>query len=147
MQVQEIMTSNPARCTPGASLKEAAQLMADYDCGEIPVVDDSGRPVGVVTDRDIACRGIAQGKAADAPVSEVMSSPAVTVSPETSLDDCCKTLEDNQIRRVPVVDESGSCCGMVSQADIARNASEHDTAQVVRDISRPTEESSRAGCC
>ncbi|MFU0505296.1 CBS domain-containing protein [Pseudaminobacter sp. NGMCC 1.201702] len=141
------MTSNPACCTADASLKEAARLMADHDCGEIPVVDDSGRPVGVVTDRDIACRGMAQGKAADAPVSEVMSSPAVTVTPETSLDDCCNTLEDNQIRRVPVVDESGSCCGMVSQADIARNASEHDTAQVGRDVSRPTEESSRAGCC
>ena len=147
MQVQEIMTSNPACCTADASLKDAAQLMADYDCGEIPVVDDSGRPVGVVTDRDIACRGMAQGKAADTLISEVMSSPAVTVTPETSLDDCCKTLEENQIRRVPVVDESGSCCGMVSQADIARNASEHDTAQVVRDVSRPTEESSRAGCC
>lgn len=121
--------------------------MADHDCGEIPVVDDGGGPVGVVTDRDIACRGMAQGKAADTRVAEVMSSSAVTVTPETSLDDCRKTLEDNQIRRVPVVDESGSCCGMVSQADIARNASEHDTAQVVRDVSRPTEESSRAGCC
>jgi CBS domain-containing protein len=147
MQVQEVMTTSPACCGVDTPLKEAAKLMADHDCGEIPVVDDQGRPVGVVTDRDIACRGMAQGKAADAPVSEVMSTPVVTVSPETSLDDCCKTLEENQIRRVPVVDESGACCGMVSQADIARHASEHETAQVVRDVSRPTHEDSRVGCC
>jgi CBS domain-containing protein len=147
MQVHEIMTSKPACCGPETSLKDAASLMTDHDCGEIPVIDDSGRPVGVVTDRDIACRGMGQGKAADAPVSEVMSSPVVTVSPDTSVDDCCKTLEENQIRRVPVVDESGVCCGMVSQADIARHAPEHETAQVLRDVSRPTQEASRVGCC
>jgi len=147
MQVREIMTADPACCAPDTALKDAARLMADQDCGELPVVDDRGRPVGVVTDRDIACRGVAQGKGAEAPVREVMSSPVVTVTPETSLEDCCRTLEENQIRRVPVVDRSGACCGMVSQADIARHAPERETAQVVRDVSRPTPEASRAGCC
>lgn len=76
-----------------------------------------------------------------------MSSPVVTTTPEASVEDCCKTLEENQIRRVPVVDESGGCCGMVSQADIAQRASEHEAAEVVREVSRPTQEPSRVGCC
>lgn len=140
MQVQEIMSSNPACCGPNTPLTDAAKLMADHDCGEIPVVDDLGRPVGVVTDRDITCRAVAQGMAASTPVREVMSNPVITATPEMSLDDCCKTLEENQIRRMPVVDGSGACCGMVSQADIALHAPEHETAEVVRDISRPTHE-------
>lgn len=147
MKVREIMTDNPACCGPETPIKEAARLMVENDCGELPVIDESRKPVGVVTDRDIACRGVAQDRSADTPVRDVMSSPVVTVSPETSVEDCCSTLGQNQIRRVPVVDESGSCCGMASQADIARNAPEVETAELVRDVSQPTEESSRVGCC
>lgn len=140
MQVQEIMSANPACCGPSTSLADAAKLMTDHDCGEIPVVDDAGRPIGVITDRDIACRAVAQGMAPSTPVRDVMSNPVITASPEMSLDDCCKTLEENQIRRMPVVDENGACCGMVSQADIALNAPEHEIAEVVRDVSRPAHE-------
>lgn len=105
------------------------------------------RPIGVVTDRDISCRGRAREKGPDAAVREMMSQPAVTTTPETDLDDCQRTLEENEIRRIPVVDETGKCCGMVSQADIARHASEDATASLVRDVSRSTEEASRVGCC
>ncbi len=147
MQVQEVMTRNPVCCAPETRLSDAARLMAEHDCGELPVLDEGGRPIGVVTDRDICCRGMAQEKGPDASVREVMSRPAVTTTPDADLDDCCRTLEENQIRRIPVVDETGRCCGMVSQADIARHASEDATASLVRDISRPTEEASRVGCC
>ena len=148
MQVREIMTENPTCCSPEASIQEAARLMAEHDCGEIPVVDQGRKPVGVVTDRDIACRAVAQGKDPRATkVQDVMSSPVVTVNPETDVQDCCKTLEQNQVRRVPVVDQSGGCCGMVSQADIARNAPERETAEVVKDVSQPTGRPSRVGCC
>lgn len=148
MQVREIMTTNPACCTPESSLQDVAKLMADCDCGEIPVLDEQGRPVGVVTDRDIACRAVAQGKdPAQTRAREVMSQPVVTVTPEENLEACCQRMEENQIRRLPVVDQSGRCCGMVSQADIARAAPEHEVAEVVRDVSRPTPESSRVGCC
>lgn len=147
MQVRDVMTENPACCAPETSLRGAAKLMSEMDCGEIPVLDDSGRPVGVVTDRDIACRGVAEAKPADTAVREVMSSPVVTIAPDATLEECCEVLEQNQIRRVPVVDGDGKCCGMVSQADIARHAPEHETAQVVRDVSRPTAESSGVGCC
>lgn len=147
MQAKDIMTKDPACCAPEATLQEAAKIMAERDCGEIPVLDERGSPIGVVTDRDIALRGVAQGKAADVPVREVMSSPVVTADPETGLEECCHSMEENQIRRLPVVDQSGKCCGMLSQADIARSASEHETAQLVRDISRPTPEPSRVTCC
>ena len=148
MQVREIMTENPACCSPDASIQEAARLMMEHDCGEIPVVDGQNRPVGVVTDRDISCRAVAQGKdPARTTVREVMSEPVVTVKPEDSVESCCQSMEENQIRRVPVVDESGSCCGMVAQADIAGQTSGDKTAEVVRDISKPTEEASRGGCC
>ena len=143
MQVREIMTDRPACCSPETSMRDAAKLMAECDCGEIPVVDERGHLIGVVTDRDIACRGVSQGKDALTPVREVMSSPAVTAKPDMSLDECCRLLEEKQIRRIPVIDGGGKVCGIVSQADIALNASEHETAELLRDVSRPTAEAAQ----
>lgn len=144
MRVQDVMTANPTCCTEQASLKEAARMMAQSDCGEIPVVDAQRRPTGVITDRDIACRAVAEGKDPQSTsVREVMSSPVVTVTPETDLDEVCEQMEAHQIRRIPVVDENGIVCGMVSQADIARTAPPRDTAEVVREISRPAGQAAR----
>ena len=140
MRVQEIMTKDPACCMPDTKLSEVAQMMADCDCGQIPVVEDrrSGRPVGVVTDRDITVRAVARGmNPLDMTVREVMTSPAITIHPNASIEDCCRTLEDRQLRRIPVVDENGRCCGMISQADIAQFAPENMTAEVVREVSQP----------
>lgn len=137
MHVQDIMTHKPSCCAPGTSVQAAAKLMVDNDCGEIPVLDDDGIPVGVITDRDIACRCVAEGKAHDTRVGEVMSSPVVTVTPATSIADCCAMMEKNQIRRVPVVDDAGKCCGMVSQADIALGSNAENTGELVRDVSKP----------
>lgn len=137
MQVSDIMTKEPACCSPTTSIKDAAKLMVDRNCGEVPVLDERGCPVGVVTDRDIACRGVAAGMPSDTPVSRVMSISVVTVTPETSVTDCCNKLEENQIRRAPVINNDGACCGMISQADIALHAKESEIAQVVREISKP----------
>lgn len=103
MKVQEIMSTNPVCCSPTSTIQEPAR-MTDCDCGEIPVVDAQREPVGVVTDRDIACRAVASGKGPNTPVQHVMSSPAITVSTDTSVDECCKVMESKQIRRVPVVE-------------------------------------------
>ena len=146
MKVREIMTTDVACCTPGTGLPEVARMMVEHDCGEIPVVDarDTMRPVGVVTDRDIACRTIALGlNPMSMTAAHCMSSPAVTVRPDDDMDECMRTLEDHQIRRVPVVDGDGRCCGMVAQADIARNVSKADTAEVVQEISKPNPAPSR----
>ena len=153
MQVREVMTENPVVCTPNTKLGDVAKLMAEHDCGCIPVVEDekSRRPIGVVTDRDITCRMVAEGKnPLEATAADCMSTPCVTATPEESVEDCCRKMEQNQIRRVPVVDGSGGCCGMVAQADVALDASEGDAAEVVKNVSRPTPEPSTVrggGCC
>lgn len=148
MQTKEIMTTAPGCCGPDTPLRDVARLMVERDCGEIPVVDQNRKPLGVVTDRDITCRTVAEGKnPLELTAKDCMSSPVVTVTPDTSVDDCCKVMEENQVRRVPVVDESGACCGMVSQADVAERGSKEETAEVVREVSRRTDTPSRVGCC
>ena len=141
MKVREIMTSNPACATPDMSLQEVARMMVDNDCGQIPVVDDarSRRPLGVVTDRDIVCRVVAEGKnPAKTTARDVMSAPAITVRPDMQVEDCCRVLEDKQVRRAPVADEAGQLSGMVSLADIAQTAPEKLTGEVVRTVSKRT---------
>jgi CBS-domain-containing membrane protein len=126
-------------------LREVARLMRDFDCGEIPVVDSGAkRPIGVVTDRDIACRAVAQGRnPMELSARDCMTAPVVTVTPDTSIEDCCRTMEERQIRRVPVVDEGGSCCGIVSQADLALRMANGHSADVVREVSRPSHASAQ----
>jgi CBS-domain-containing membrane protein len=140
MQVREIMTREPACCTPETKLQEVARLMSEHDCGEIPVVDGNSapKPVGVITDRDIALRAVAAGRdPSRLTARDCMTTPVVTVTPETEVESCCQVLEQHQIRRVPVVNERGEICGMVAQADIATFAPERATAEVVRSISQP----------
>lgn len=141
MNVNELMTKDPACCTPDANVQEAARLMKEHDCGCIPVIEDrnSKKPVGVITDRDICCRTVAEGKnPLDLTVQEVMTSNVETVTEDTSVEECCTLMEDKQIRRVVVVDGNGGCCGIVAQADIALQASENKTAEVVQEVSKTT---------
>lgn len=148
MQVKDVMTSDPACCTPDSTLQRVAEMMVENDCGEIPVVENiaSMKPIGVITDRDITCRTVAKGlNPLTMTVSDCMTTPCVTVTPDTSLDDCCRVLEENQIRRVPVVDSEGACCGIVALADIAKSAEKRETAEVVREVSEPSGSASAAG--
>jgi CBS domain-containing protein len=138
MTARDIMTTDPATCAPHLLLPEVARLMCDNDCGAIPVVDASGRCMGVVTDRDIACRVVAQGKdALQYRAEDCMSSSPITVTPETSVDECCRLLEKHQIRRLVVAD-GGGVCGMISQADVARIGADRQTAELVRNVSMET---------
>lgn len=140
MRVTDIMTPDPACCTPESSLPEVARLMVDNDCGEIPVVNDleSRKLTGVITDRDIVCRAIAEDKnPADTEVSEIMSTSLVTISEDAGVQECCEKMEEHQIRRIPVLDARGRICGIVSQADIARQTGVRETAEVVKDVSKP----------
>jgi len=135
------MTPNPACCTPDTGLREVAEMFVEHDCGAVPVVDDkeSMRALGVVTDRDIACRAIAKGiNALELTARDCMSSPGVTVRAEESLDAAIAAMEGSRVRRLIVVDESGRCCGIVSQADIALKGPTSKTGEVVRELSEPT---------
>lgn len=141
MNVKDVMTANPACCTSDMSLEEVAKMMVDNDCGCIPVVDSEAnkKPVGMITDRDITVRTVAEGKnPLDLKVSDAMTSNAITVTPMTSLEECCNLMESNQVRRVAVIDEKGACCGIIAQADIAVNADQRKTAEVVQEVSKST---------
>jgi CBS domain-containing protein len=134
---RDVMTMDPACCKADATIEEVAMLMVQSDCGEIPVVDDSGQPIGVITDRDIVARMIAQGKnPLGHMAAECMSKPVVTVRSDTPLDDVVTTMERHQIRRVPVTDDRGCCTGIIAQADIAWIGGEHEVAELVREVSR-----------
>ncbi|HEV7473823.1 MAG TPA: CBS domain-containing protein [Pyrinomonadaceae bacterium] len=140
MQVKEVMTKDPACCTGDTPLAEVAKMMLDNDCGEIPVVDSqTGKvPVGVVTDRDIVCRTLAKGlNPVELTATACMSKPIVTVGPDTSLEECCRIMEEKMIRRVPVVDERGACVGIVALADIARQSSKSVAGEIVKEVSEP----------
>jgi CBS domain-containing protein len=144
--VRDIMTADPACCAPDTPLREVARMMVENDCGCIPVVETHSPPtaVGVVTDRDIACRTVAAGlNPIEMTAQDIMTGPARTVTPETSVDDCLRLMEDNMIRRVPVVDEDGCVCGIVAQADIALHTAKPKAAELVREVSQPTESASR----
>ena len=141
---KDVMTANPASCRPETPLEDVARLMVQHDCGEIPVIDTAEQPIGVVTDRDIVCRVVAEGKNPVAYTAELcMSQPAVTVRLDATLDDIVSTMEKHQIRRVPVVDERGCFAGMISQADIAWVGKKSDVAELVREVSRDTGRSAR----
>jgi CBS domain-containing protein len=142
MNVKDIMSQDVAYCTPDTPIQEVAQLMVDRDCGAIPVVDDidTRRLLGVVTDRDITARIVAQGfNPLDKTASDCMSSPVHTLPLDATIEEAERTLEEHQVRRLPVIDTSnGTCCGIIAQADIARYAPSSDTAEVVKRVSQPS---------
>lgn len=139
MNVSEIMTKNPVCCTPDTGLQEVARMMVDSDCGCIPVVDsnESKMPVGMITDRDITVRVVAKGQnPLDLMARDAMTTTVASVTPNTSLEECANVMEESQIRRVAVVDDNGCLCGIVAQADIANNAGDGTTAEVVQEVSK-----------
>jgi len=141
MKAQELMTKAPACCTPESTVREAAQLMLEHDCGCIAVVDQgTSRLTGVVTDRDIACRCVAQGGGAETLVKEVMTTDPRSCHPEDDVAAVEQIMMQAQVRRVPVVDARGDCIGMIAQADLAvrdRAVSESELGRVVERISEP----------
>ncbi len=136
---KEIMTPSPQCCSAETLLNEVANLMVEADCGEIPVTDGSNRLVGVITDRDIVCRAVAKGKdPSRLTAGECMTQPVVVVKEDTTLDEVMNVMEKNQIRRVPVVDASGCCCGIISQADVVLCANEEQAGELIREVSKDT---------
>ena len=141
MKVKDMMTRDPACCTSDTSLQEVARMMVENDCGEIPVVENksSNLPVGVVTDRDIVCRSVANGlNPLDLTAADCMTKPIVTVTPDMSLEECCRIMEEKLIRRVPVADDRGACIGMVAVADVALHTGKNVAGHIVKEVSEPT---------
>jgi len=134
-QIRELMTVKPRTVKAGDSVVEAAKLMKGEDAGIAPIVDGD-RLVGVVTDRDIAIRVVAEGRDPESTtVVDIASQNVVTVDPEQDLDEALRLMAQHQLRRLPVVEEDGKLVGIVAQADVARRVDAARTGEVVGEIS------------
>lgn len=134
-RVRDVMTPDPKTVTPETSVVEAARLMTNEDVGPLPVVE-GGELVGILTDRDLVVRVIAEGRDLESTlVGDVYSGRPVTVSPDDRVDRALALLGQHQVRRLPVA-EDGRIVGIVAQADIAREEPNEAVGEVVEDISR-----------
>jgi CBS domain-containing protein len=136
-QVRDAMTSNPRTTSSSQSLADAAQIMKSEDVGSVPVVDE-GRLVGVLTDRDIAIRAVAEGAdARTTNVGDVASRELVTVEPEEDLDQALALMARHRVRRLMVV-ERGQLVGILAQADVAEEVKEKKAGELLEEISKPS---------
>jgi CBS domain-containing protein len=135
-QIREVMTKSPRTVRPDDTAVDAVKLMRDEDTGIAPITEDDGRLVGVVTDRDVAIRVVAEEKdPRTTKVTEIASQNLVTVDPQQDLDEAMQLMADHQVRRLPVVEDDDKLVGIVAQADVARHADPDRTGRVVEEIS------------
>src|SRR5215472_6043597 len=134
--IREVMTTNPSTIEPDGNVVEVARIMKQEDAGVVPVTEN-GRLTGMVTDRDIAIRVVAEGKDPQSTtVREVASTDLVTIDPQQDLDEALRLMAQHKVRRLPVVEEDGRLVGVVAQADVAREGDDTKTGQVVQEISQ-----------
>ena len=140
MRVSEAMTREVRVASPGQSIRDVAKIMAEIDAGAMPV-GDNDRLVGMITDRDIAIRGVAQGKGPDTPVREVMSTETVLYCYEDEeLDHVAKNMSQQQVRRLPVVNRDKRLVGIVSLGDLAVETGDDKLAgDTLEAVSEPTQ--------
>lgn len=135
MRASEIMTKNVRVATRDMSLCDVAAMMRDGDVGAVPVVDN-GKLIGIVTDRDIVVRVVAEGKSVDTSISEAMSKELFTVKPEDFVFEAIRLMGDKQVRRIPVVGDDGSLAGIIAMADIALEMEDdREIAETLEEIS------------
>ena len=134
MKVQDLMTTSPAACTLTNSLADAAMMMWHHDCGILPIVAEGGKVVGVITDRDICMAGVLTGRnLTNIAVKDVISQRVFACTIDDDVRTALKTMQENRVRRLPVVDELGLLQGMLSMNDlvlVAEEAKDKKTAKV-----------------
>jgi CBS domain-containing protein len=142
MKAQDIMSKDPICVTPDTSLADAARIMKDENIGVVPVVDSetSRRLVGILTDRDIAVRAVAEGRdGTTTSVGHIMTADVRTSTATDSINDVMELMGREQVRRIPVVDDRGALVGIIAQADIVLEAKDDKRAEkTVEQISKPT---------
>jgi len=135
IRCREIMTSNVRTATRDMTLQDVAVMMREGDMGSVPVVEN-GKLVGIVTDRDIVVRSIAGGKDASSPVGAAMTTEIFSVKPDDFVFEAIRMMGDRQVRRIPVVEESGALAGIISMADIALEMEdEREIVEALEEIS------------
>ena len=142
MKISDCMSRDVQLATPDHSLQSAAQMMADIDTGFLPVADND-RLIGIVTDRDIAIRGVAAGRRPEASIREVMSDEVKYCFDDQDVDDVLENMGDIQVRRLPVVDRDKRLVGIVSITDLAGNGDAREAGEALGDIARPSAQHSQ----
>jgi CBS domain-containing protein len=142
MKARELMTAAPCCCSPDDSIQTVARIMRDHDCGSVPVVE-AGQVVGIITDRDLAVRALADGMNGGLRVRNVMTVAPECCSEDDDVESIERVMSERQVRRVPIVNADGGVVGIIAQADIARAASggskvsDHELTEMVASISAP----------
>ena len=136
MKVSEVMTRDVRTVRPDDTAKDAASFMLSEDTGSMPV-SDGDRLIGMITDRDIAVRGVAKGMGPDTPVSELMTNDVVCARDTDDVADVASKMSSAQVRRMPIVDSSDRICGIVSLGDLSRQADPQAADQALQGVSAP----------
>ncbi len=142
LRARDIMTAhNVWACAEESDCRQIAQMMIEHDIGSVPILDGEGRLEGIVTDRDVCCRLVAEGKSCETPIVDIMTPSVHTIGPEASLDEIESLMRDYKIRRLPVVDFDNRLQGFISLGDLARHChglmKEHHLAEVLESVSTP----------
>jgi CBS domain-containing protein len=141
MKIRDAMTRDAKLANLDDTLRHAGQAMKDCDCGVLPVADGD-RLVGMITDRDIAIRGLAEGKGPDAKVREAMTQEVMYCFDDEDIQHVCQNMADIQVRRLPVLNREKRLVGIVSLSDLAKK--EANAAKALRGIARHSEQHNQA---
>ncbi len=136
MKVSDVMTRDVKTVRPDQTAREAASFMLNADAGSIPVTEGD-RLVGMITDRDIAVRGVAKGNGPETPVRELMTNDVVCARPDDEIEDVANRMSEAQIRRLPVIDAQEMLCGIVSLGDLSREADKDCAQEALQGVSQP----------
>ena len=136
MKISEVMTSDVQTVSPDQTAREAAHFMLRAEAGSIPVTEGD-RVIGMITDRDIAVRGVAEGRGPDTPVRELMSDGIVCAREDENVADVARRMSEEQVRRLPVLDAEDRLCGIVSLGDLARETDGEASHQALEGVSQP----------
>ena len=136
MRIAEVMTRDVRVIDPERSVRDAARLMDHLNVGSLPVCDGE-RLVGMITDRDIAVRGVAKGFAPDTPVSELMTKDCITAREDDDVSTIASKMSEAQVRRLPVIDDQERLCGIVSLGDLSRDGDDQSASQALAGVSQP----------
>ena len=136
MKISEVMTRDVETIRPDQTAQDAARFMLKADAGSIPV-SDGGRLIGMITDRDIAVRGVAKGYGPDTPVHELMTDDVVCARSDDDVREVAQRMSEAQVRRLPVVDENQQLCGIVSLGDLSRETDGSSAAEALEGVSQP----------
>jgi CBS domain-containing protein len=136
MKVSDVMTRDVHTVRPDQTVREAASFMLRADAGAIPVTEGD-RLIGMITDRDIAVRGIAEGHGPDTPVRDLMTNDMICARADDDVQDAASKMSEAQVRRLPVIDDRENLCGIVSLADLSRETDSGTAAEALEGVSQP----------